>query len=63
MTEKESGVFESEPLELHAGEELKCRQGASWDVNFPADNVKVEADGTYIVRLTVEAGTVELIPA
>ena len=61
MTEVEPGVFESEEMELHAGEELKCRQGASWDVNFPAENVVVEADGTYVVRLTVDAGTVELI--
>ena len=66
MTEKEAGVFESEPLELKAGEELKCRQGASWDVNYGAnglngDNVKVEADGTYIVHLDVNAETIELI--
>ena len=63
MTEVEAGVFQSEVLELKAGEELKCRQGASWDVNFPADNVVVEADGSYIVQLTYdgENGTVELI--
>ena len=66
MTEVEAGVFESEPLELHAGEELKCRQGASWDVNYGADglngaNVKVEADGTYKVQLNIEAATVVLI--
>ena len=68
MTEVEPGVFESEELELKAGEELKCRQGASWDVNFGADglngaNVVVEADGTYVVRLTTdgETGTIELI--
>ena len=41
MTEIEAGVFQSEPLELKAGEELKCRQGAAWDVNFPAENVVV----------------------
>ena len=68
MTEVEPGVFESEALELKAGEELKVRQGASWDVNYGADglngaNVVVEADGTYIVRLTIdgENGTIELI--
>ena len=65
MTEVEPGVFESEELELHAGEEFKCRQGGSWDVNFGVDgeNFKVEADGTYVVRLTIdgENGTIELI--
>ena len=69
MTEVSAGVFESEPLELKAGEEFKVRQGASWDVDYGADgtlggpNVVVEADGTYIVRLTIdgETGTIELI--
>ena len=63
MTEVEPGVFQSDVLELKAGEELKCRQGASWDVNFPADNVVVEADGSYIVQLVFdgEVGEVSLI--
>ena len=69
MTEVADGVFESEPLELKAGEEFKVRQGASWDVNYGNDgtiggpNVVVEADGTYIVRLTIDGdvGTIELI--
>ena len=67
MTEN-GGVFTSEPLELHAGEELKCRQGASWDVNYGADgkdgtNVVVEADGTYTVVLDLADETVTLQPA
>ena len=70
MTEVSEGVFESAPLELHEGETFKCRQGASWDVNFgdpnsgdPDGNCVVTADGTYIVRLTIsgETGTIELI--
>ena len=65
MTEVSEGVFESEAMDLHAGEEFKCRQGGSWDVNFGVDgeNFKVEADGTYVVRLTIdgENGTIELI--
>ena len=56
----DGNLFKSEALELHAGDELKCRQGASWDVNFPAENVKVEADGFYVVVLDPEAGTVTL---
>ena len=70
MTEVSEGVYESAPLELKAGEEFKVRQGASWDVNFGVEfngaNIVVEADGTYIVRLTwdgAQAGTVELVPA
>jgi len=70
MTETSAGVYQSDVLELKAGEELKCRQGASWDVNFGVEfngaNVVVEADGKYIVQLTwdgAQAGTIELIPA
>ena len=70
MTEVSAGVYESAPLELKAGEEFKVRQGAAWDVNFGVEfngaNIVVEADGTYIVRLTwdgAQAGTVELVPA
>ena len=70
MTKVSEGVYESAALELHAGEEFKVRQGASWDVNFGVEfngaNVVVEADGTYIVRLTwdgAQGGTIELIPA
>ena len=70
MTEVSAGVYESAPLELKAGEEFKVRQGAAWDVNFGVEfngaNIAVEADGTYIVRLTwdgAQGGTVELIPA
>lgn len=69
MKEVEPNVFKSEPLELHAGEEFKVRQGASWDVNYGMDNgvatpggsnVKVEADGTYVVVLDLNAMTVTL---
>ncbi|MBO7353518.1 MAG: extracellular solute-binding protein, partial [Lachnospiraceae bacterium] len=55
----ESGAptFYSEALELKAGNELKARQGASWDVNFGGDgkrdgaNLVVDADGYYFVKL------------
>ena len=64
MTEVEAGVFQSEVLELKAGDELKCRQGAAWDVNFgdaAGENVKVEADGSYIVQLTYDGENGEVI--
>ena len=47
-----------------AGDEFKCRMGASWDVNFGitngetvlgGDNVVIEADGTYLVTLVYDA--------
>ena len=69
MTMVSEGVYESEPLELKAGEEFKVRQGAAWDVNFGVEfngaNIVVEADGTYIVRLVwdgAQGGTVTLVP-
>ena len=62
MTEA-GASYVSEVLELHAGDELKCRKGASWDENFPAENVVVEADGFYQVVLDAAAGTVTLQPA
>ena len=69
------GLYTKEEIEAEfkrkqdAGEEFKVRQGASWDVNYGADgtiggpNVVVEADGTYVVRLTIAdgVGTIELI--
>lgn len=68
MKEVSEGVYESDVLELKAGEEFKVRQGASWDVNFGVEfngaNIVVEKDGKYIVRLTwdgAQTGTVELI--
>ena len=52
-------TYYSEALELKAGDELKVRQGASWDVNFGGDgardgaNLVVEEDGYYFVKLVV----------
>lgn len=71
MTEQEDGSFMSDVLELHAGEEFKVRQGGSWDVNYGADgvaggdNIVVEADGKYQVKLTIDGDnvSVELIAA
>lgn len=70
MTEQD-GSFISDVLELHAGEEFKVRQGGSWDVNYGADgvaggdNIVVEADGKYQVKLTIDGDnvTIELIAA
>ena len=69
MTEDPDGTYTSDVMELKAGEELKVRQGASWDVNFGVEfngaNIVVEADGNYQVQLVWEGdqnGTVTLIP-
>ncbi len=70
MTKTSDNTWESEVLELNAGEEFKVRQGAAWDVNFGVEfngaNVVVETTGKYIVKLTWNGeadGSVELIPA
>ncbi len=67
MTETEANVFVSDVLELHAGEEFKVRQGASWSVNYGQDcvpdgpNMQVPADGKYTVKLDLNAFTLELL--
>ena len=61
MTKGDDGIWVSEPMELHAGEEFKVRQGLSWDNNFPAENFKVEADGTYVVSFDEAAGAVNIV--
>ncbi len=69
MTKVEEGVFETEAMELHAGEEFKVRQGASWDVNYGkdgvagGDNCVVEADGTYRIHFEEATGLITLVPA
>ena len=49
-----------EAYEMPAGTEFKVRQGLSWDNNFPADNFKVEEDGTYFVVFNESTGEVSL---
>jgi arabinogalactan oligomer/maltooligosaccharide transport system substrate-binding protein len=61
MTKGDDGVWKTDALELHAGEEFKVRQGLSWDNNFPAENFKVEADGTYIITFDEAATTVDIV--
>ena len=70
MTKTGDNTWESEVLELNAGEEFKVRQGAAWDVNFGVEfngaNIVVETAGKYIVKLTWNGeadGSVELVPA
>ena len=66
MTEKELGVWVSDPVTLAAGNEFKVRADGAWAVNYGADdgvatrdggNVKVEADGTYVVTLDLNTLT------
>ena len=70
MNKVNDTTWESDVLELKAGEEFKVRQGASWDVNFGVEfngaNIVVEADGQYKVQLVwngEQDGTVTLVPA
>lgn len=67
MVEDPAGTWTIEQ-EFKANDEFKVRQGASWDVNFGVDgapggdNIKIEADGTYVVTLVYDsaAGTATL---
>lgn len=72
MTEQEIGVWVSDPVELKAGDQFKVRADGKWDINFgpkddtimqDGDNVTVEADGNYIVKLDLNAMTLTLEPA
>ena len=74
MTEKEDevGVWVSEPIALAAGNEFKVRANADWTVNFgitegevvqDGGNVKVEADGNYIITLDLNNMTLTFEPA
>ena len=65
MTETEPGVFRSERLTLHKGEEFKVRQGRSWDVNYgqngrDGSNVVVDKDGNYCVWFDSATGRIWL---
>ena len=69
MTEKELGVWVSDPVAFAAGNEFKVRADGAWTVNFGVDdgviaqggsNVKVEADGTYVVTLDLNAKTLTI---
>lgn len=66
MTETELGVWVSDPVALAAGNEYKVRADGGWAVNYGVDggvatrdggNVKVEADGTYVITLDLNALT------
>ena len=64
MVKGDDGLWKTEEAwELAAGTEFKVRQGRSWDVAYPGDNFKVEADGTYYIVFDENAETVSLEPA
>ena len=60
MTKGDDGIWKSDAYAMAAGTEFKVRQGLSWDNNFPADNFKIEADGTYVVVFDEAAGAVSV---
>ena len=69
MTEVEDATFATyttEAIELKAGDEIKIRQGAAWDINFgvegkDSDNIKIEADGSYIITVVPATGAVAVV--
>ena len=60
MVKGDDGIWKSDAFSMAAGTEFKVRQGLSWDNNFPADNFKIEADGTYVVVFDEAAGAVSV---
>lgn len=71
MHEVSENVYESDALYFEVDAEFKCRQGASWFVNFGADgvldgaNYVVETADKYNVRLTIlgeDSAIIELMP-
>ena len=60
MVKGDDGIWKSDAYTMAAGTEFKVRQGLSWDNNFPADNFKIEADGTYVVVFDEAAGAVSV---
>ena len=64
MEEISDGVWRTKDAwDMEAGCEFKVRQGASWDVAFPADNFKVETAGKYYVEFNTATEEVTLVPA
>ena len=66
MTKVNDTTWESDVLELNAGEQFKVRQGASWDVNYGVggvaggDNITVETTGKYKVQLIIDGENVSV---
>ena len=60
MVKGDDGIWKSDAYTMAAGTEFKVRQGLSWDNNFPAENFKIEADGTYVVVFDEAAGAVSV---
>lgn len=78
MTKIDDTTWESDAIELNAGEEFKIRKGAAWDVQVGADgvmktpevepaNIVVETSGKFVVQMiwdgTSTTATVNFIPA
>ena len=67
MTEKEPGVWVSDPLELKAGNEFKVRLNADWTTNYGENceangkNIVVPADDTYTVTLDLNNMTLTFV--
>ncbi len=64
MEEISEGVWRTKQAwDMEAGCEFKVRQGANWDVAFPAENFKVETAGKYYVEFNTATEELTLVPA
>ena len=70
MVETELGIWVSDPIALAAGNEYKLRANNDWAVNFGltdgellmgGKNIVVEADGTYVITLDLNARTITAV--
>ena len=61
LIKEEDGTWVTEEAyAMPAGTEFKVRQGKSWDNAFPADNFKVETEGTYYIVFDEATGEITL---
>ena len=67
MTEKEAGLWVSDPMPLKAGDEFKVRLNKDWTTNYGENceangaNIKVPADDTYTVTLDLNNMTLTFV--
>ena len=78
MTNNSQGVYESDPLELKAGDEFRIRKDGEWTINRGiveeieesyeyqvvqgGSNIKVKADGLYRIRYDENTERLAMIP-
>ena len=63
MYQASETLFETEPMDLKAGDEFKVRKGDSWDISYGSDdrtNFVVKSTGRYIIELYTNTNKVQI---